>query len=216
MDLYLIPGLGADRRLFGGLQLTGHRVHYLEWPVMQAGSTLQDYACALAAEVDATVPHALVGVSMGGMVAAELARSTRPKRTIIISSWKGPQEMPPPIRLLRGTHPERLLTPAFVRTSLALMRWQMGVETEADRALFDAFLAATPLDQLRVQIAAVMEWEGPPAPVEGLVHIHGSADRLMPIWFVKDVIRVEGGGHFMVCDRAGEVARLVLQALPTG
>lgn len=213
MDLYLIPGLGADHRLFDQLQLPGHQVHYLEWPVMPEGSGLRDYAEALAAQVDVTVPHALIGVSMGGMVAEELAQLTKPERTIIISSWKGPQEMPPPIRLLRGTHPERLLTPTFVRTSLPLMRWQMGVETEHDRALFDSFLAATPLEQLRVQIAAVMEWEGPPAPVPGLVHIHGSADRLMPIWFVKDVLRVEGGGHFMVSDRAADVARLVLHAL---
>jgi pimeloyl-ACP methyl ester carboxylesterase len=216
MDVYLIPGLGADRRLFGGLHLPGHHIHYLEWPVMPAGSTLRDYAQALAQQVDAAEPHALVGVSMGGMVAEELAQLTKPKRTVLISSWKGPHEMPPPLRILRGTHPERLLTPTFVRTSLPLMRWQMGAETEADKALFDAFLAATPLEQLRVQIAAVMDWEGPPAPVEGLVHIHGSADRLMPIWFVKDALRVEGGGHFMVSDRAEEVARLVQEALATG
>lgn len=213
MDLYLIPGLSADHRLFGKLDLRGHRVHYLEWPRMHEGSDLRAYAEALARQVDTSVPHALVGVSMGGMVAQEMAAITRPVRTIIISSWKGPHEMPPPLRLLRGTHPERLLTPAFVRTSLPLMRWQMGAETEADKDLLDAFLAGTPLQQIRVQIAAVMEWEGPARPVEGLVHIHGSADRLMPIWFVKDVIRVEGGGHFMVSDRAEEVARLVLQAL---
>ncbi|MEZ4755656.1 MAG: alpha/beta hydrolase [Flavobacteriales bacterium] len=213
MDLYLIPGLGADHRLFGKLDLPGHRVHYLEWPMMHEGSDLRDFAEALARRVDTSVPHALVGVSMGGMVAQEMAAITRPWRTIIISSWKGPHEMPPPIRLLRGTHPERLLTPAFLRTSMPLMRWQMGAETDADRALFDAFLAATSVEQLRVQIAAVMRWEGPAAPVEGLVHIHGGADRLMPIWFVKDVMRVEGGGHFMVSDRAEDVARLVLQAL---
>jgi pimeloyl-ACP methyl ester carboxylesterase len=221
MDLYLIPGLGADHRLFGKLQLPGHRVHYLEWPVMPEGSSLRDYAGTLAEQVDTIGPHALIGVSMGGMVVQEMAALTRPERTVIISSWKGPQEMPPPIRVLRGTHAERMLTPVFMKSTLPLMRWQMGLETNADKVLFDAFIAATPLEQLRVQVAAVLAWEGPPEPLEGLVHIHGTADRLMPIWHIQRPLRVGGGGHFMVHNRAEEVGRMVrgvleAQATPTG
>jgi pimeloyl-ACP methyl ester carboxylesterase len=213
MDLYLLPGLGADHRLFRRLDLAPHRTQALDWPVMPEGSSLADFARVLADQVDRTRPHALVGVSMGGMVVQEMAAHTLPERTVIISSWKGPQEMPPPIRVLRGTHAERLMTPAFVKRTLPLMRWQMGVETDADKALFDAFIAATPLEQVRVQIAAVLGWEGPAKPVEGLVHIHGSADRLMPIWHIRHPVRVAGGGHFMVHDRPVEVGRLVLKAL---
>lgn len=213
MDLYLVPGLGADHRLFQRLDLAPHNAHALDWPMMPEGSTLSDFALALADRVDKDHPHAFVGVSMGGMVAQELAANTRPQQVIIISSWKGPQEMPPPIRVLRGTHAERLLTPAFMKRTLPVMRWQMGVETEADRALFDAFIAATPLEQVRVQVAAVLGWEGPARPVEGLVHIHGSADRLMPIWHIQRPIRVAGGGHFMVHNRAEELSQLVLKAL---
>jgi pimeloyl-ACP methyl ester carboxylesterase len=213
MDVYLVPGLGADHRLFQRLDLAPHPVQALGWPVMPEGSSLADFARALADQVDRTRPHALVGVSMGGMVVQEMAALTRPERTVIISSWKGPQEMPPPIRVLLGTHAERLLTPVFMKNTLPLMRWQMGVETDADKALFDSFIATTPLDQLRVQIAAVLGWEGPSKPVEGLVHIHGSADRLMPIWHIQRPLRVAGGGHFMVHNRAAEVGRLVLGAL---
>jgi pimeloyl-ACP methyl ester carboxylesterase len=213
MDLYLIPGLGADHRLFGRLALPGHQVHHLDWPDLPEGSTLRDYAEVLAERVVVADPHALIGVSMGGMVAQEMAALTQPVRTIIISSWKGPREMPPPIRLLRGTHPERLLTAAFLRSSLPLMRWQMGADEPDDRTLFDAFMAGASIVQLRSQIAAVMGWDGPVAPVEGLVHIHGTADRLMPIRYVRDARRVKGGGHFMVYDRADDVAREVLAAL---
>ena len=213
MDLYLLPGLGADGRLFSKLELPGHEKHALDWPMMPEGSTLRDYAEVLARRVDVSEPHALVGVSMGGMVAQEMAAITHPLRTIIISSWKGPHEMPMHLRLLRGTHAEKLLTPAFMKRVMPVVRYQMGLETPEDIALFDAFTAAMPLAQLRIQIAAVLGWEGPVQPVQGLVHIHGNHDRLMPISPIKGAEVIRGGGHFMVFNRAIEVGSAVYKAL---
>ena len=215
MDLYLLPGLGADGRLFSRLELPGHEKHALEWPQMPEGSTLRAYAEVLARRVDAMKPHALIGVSMGGMVAQELAAITHPMKTIIISSWKGPHEMPMHLRLLRGTHAEKLLTPALMKRVLPAVRYQMGLETPEDIALFDAFTAAMPLAQLRIQIAAVLGWEGPDQPVMGLVHIHGDQDRLMPWGAIKGAEVIQGGGHFMVFNRAAEVASAILAGLPS-
>ena len=213
MNVYLIPGLGADRRLFNNLELAGHQVEYLDWPEMPEDSTLADYAKALSIKVDPVLPHALVGVSMGGMVAEELALMTKPVTTVLISSWKGPQEMPPVVRALRGTHAERILTPVVLRRMLPLVRWQMGLSSDADIALFDGFIADTALHQLKVQIAAVLDWEGVPRPAEGLVHIHGDNDRLMPLEHIASPSVVPDGGHFMVFNKGGTVSRMVLDAL---
>lgn len=213
MDLYLIPGLGADHRLFGKLDLSGHTVHYLDWPTMPAGSTMTEYAKALAAQVDTTRPHVLIGVSMGGMVAQELAALTKPVKVIIISSWKGPQEMPRQIRLLRGTHPERILTPMILKQTLPIARWQMGIESPEDIALFDQLITVHNIDQLKGQINACVTWTGPGEPVEHVVHIHGDHDRLMPIANVKDARIVTGGSHFMVFNKAKEVGELLRSEL---
>ncbi|HRD54171.1 MAG TPA: alpha/beta hydrolase [Flavobacteriales bacterium] len=213
MHLYLLPGLGADGRLYDRIDFGAHATHRIDWPAMHEGSSLRDYAEVLARRVDTSQPHALIGVSMGGMVAQEMAAITQPVRTIIISSWKGPHEMPMPIKLLRGTHAEKLLTPAFIKHGLPIMRWQMGLETAEDAALFDAFIAATPLEQVRVQIAAVLGWERPAQPAARLVHIHADQDRLMPISPIKDAIVVKGGGHFMVFNRADEVGLAIRIAL---
>ncbi|MBL7964197.1 MAG: alpha/beta hydrolase [Flavobacteriales bacterium] len=211
--LYGLPGLGADHRLFSRLDLSGFTPTFLDWPVMPKGSALRDYALALSTSIDATVPHALVGVSMGGMVAQELAGITHPEKVIIISSWKGPQEMPPTLKLMRGTHPERLLSKAFMKRTLPFVRWQMGLEGPASMALFDELLHVHTLEQLKVQINACLTWDGPPEPVPHLTHIHGDNDLLMPLAHIDRPVVVKGGGHFMVFDRATEVQTHLIRAL---
>lgn len=213
MDVFLIPGLGADHRLFARLELPGHRVVAFDWPEMPKGSTLSDFAAVLAAQVDKDRPHALVGVSMGGMVAQEMAALTAPRRVVIISSWKGPHEMPRPIKVLRGTHPERVLTRAFIQRTRPFLHWQMGTTTPEATQLFDTLLLVHTPEQLRVQVDAALNWNGPSEPVKGLVHIHGDADHLMPLASIKGAQVVKGGGHFMVFTHAGAVAPLVQRAL---
>ena len=213
MDVYLIPGLGADHRLFERLQLAEHRIVFLDWPEMPAGTSIGGYAAVLAARVDATRKHALVGVSMGGMVAQEMAALTAPARVVILSSWKGPQEMPHAVKLLRATHPERMLTSAVVQRARSFLRWQLGASTPASAALLDQYLDGHDLARLKVQIAAVLDWQGPARPVEGLVHIHGDSDHLMPLAPIRGPLVVRGGGHFMVHTMPDAVGRLLQEAL---
>jgi pimeloyl-ACP methyl ester carboxylesterase len=213
MHIHLIPGLGADHRIFCKLDTAGHTVQHLDWPVMPRGSTITDFARTFIDRVDQSVPHALVGMSMGGMVAQELALFTQPQRVVIISSWKGPHEMPPPLRLLRGRHPERVLTKAFLDRVMPMVRWQMGVEDPESVALLDALVRVHGIDQLKVQIHAALNWKGPRRPPARLVHIHGNKDLLMPLAFIKDAQVVEGGSHFMVHDSAAEVSALLHKAL---
>jgi len=209
MDIHLIPGLGADHRIFDELLLDvpGRQAH--DWPVMAPGSSLRHFAEALAERIDTSRPHVLIGMSMGGMVVQEMAAITKPEHVIIISTWKGPQEMPPPIRLLRGKHPERLLNRRFLQHSMPLIRWQMGVEDPEGAALFDRFLAVHTIEQLKVQVNACLEWEGPAFPIPDLVHLHGDRDRLMPIETIVGAHAVRGGTHFMVYNKGPLLSGLV-------
>ena len=180
---------------------------------MPTGSTLKDYAQELSEKTNASVPHAIIGVSMGGMVAQELAAITKPERVIIVSSWKGPHEMPMHLRMMRGTHPERMLAPAFMKHALSIVRWQMGVEQPDEIALFDELIKAHPIDQLKVQMNACLNWPGPEAPVHDLVHIHGDRDRLMPIGSITGAEVITGGAHFMIYSKAAEVSAAIERAL---
>ncbi len=209
MHLYLIPGVAADRRIFEKLDLPGHEPTVLELPQMVEGSTIRDYAKNLAAGIAKEEPHVVIGMSMGGMIAQELAAITGPVLVIIISSWKGPKEMPVSLKAMRGTHPERVVSKKVIDRILPLLYWQMGAENDEDRALVASFVHTMPVDQIKAQLHASLNWNGPPAPIKDLVHIHGDSDHLMPIGDIHGAEPVKEGGHIMAFNKASEVSDLI-------
>jgi len=214
MDIHLIPGLGADHRIFDKLLVDVPNRYAHDWPIMAAGSSLRHFAETIAERIDAKRPHVLIGMSMGGMVVQEMAAITKPARVVIISSWKGPHEMPLPIRSLRGTHPERILTKEVLKRLMPMIRWQMGASGKEEWALLNAFMGAHSIEQLKAQVSAVMDWKGLPMPIEGLLHIHGDQDRLMPLISIQGAEVVPGGTHLMVYSKAREVEAILLERLP--
>ncbi len=214
MLIYLIPGVAADQRLFEKLHLPGYELRNVLLPHSQKGATMKDYADAMESSIDKECEHALVGVSMGGMLAQELAPRTHPRKVIIISSWKGPDEMPMALKALRGTHPERIVTRKFIERILPMLYWQMGAENDEDRRLIDDFLHAMPVEQIKHQLHASLNWSGPAMKFEPLVHLHGDNDHLMPISDIKGAVPVKGGGHIMVFNRARELSSLLKEHLP--
>lgn len=214
MDIHLIPGLGADHRIFDRLLVDAPYRYAHDWPIMPEGSSLVDFAKKLALKVDGSRPHILIGMSMGGMVVQEMAAMTKPSGVAIISSWKGPDEMPVHIRTLRGTHPERVLTKAMLQRLLPVIRWQMGVEGTDAAELLESFALTSNLDRLKIQVAAVLDWQGANHPLPDLVHIHGDHDRLMPLGSITGAHVVKGGSHFMVYQKAAEVERILRDTMP--
>jgi pimeloyl-ACP methyl ester carboxylesterase len=91
---YLIPGLGADERVFQFLRLQGD-VHILRWlPPEGSDEALPHYAARLASAVPVAQACWLVGVSFGGVLALEIAQLRPLARVVLVSSFVGPSELP--------------------------------------------------------------------------------------------------------------------------
>ena len=86
---YLIPGLGADERVFQFLGLPGI-THVLKWLAPQTPTEpLPHYAARLAEAVPPGQACWLVGVSFGGVLALEVARLRPLARVVLVSSFAG-------------------------------------------------------------------------------------------------------------------------------
>ena len=208
--LYFIPGTGADRRLFSRLDLSAFPSHsFLEWiPPLHYHETLAEYAKRLSAGIDTSKPFALVGVSLGGMVAVELAKILPAEKTVLISSVKTADELPWYFAAPRRLGLNHLLKSKSFKGLRALIRPFFGCETEQDAKLFDVLLQDASAEFLDWSIEAILHWTNREIPT-GLVHIHGTHDLIFPARFLHQYIPIHGGKHFMIASKAKELSRLL-------
>lgn len=210
MRVYLLPGVGCDGRLFQRLQLQGHETIALSWPEFTPNDSLARIAERMLPQVRTDMPHVLLGVSMGGMVAQELALITRPEKVILISSWTGPTEWPPFVRVSAVLGLNRTIREWSMRAVWPLKRLVDPRERSIDELLF-SMAKDQSARQLRLGTGAIMRWQG--SRWDGpLVRIHGNKDLVTPLRFPVDHL-IEGGQHVLVLTRANEVSRILMHEL---
>src|SRR6056297_686438 len=104
IHVYFMPGMAANSSIFEYIKLPEDRfkMHFLEWIIPKKDESLKNYALRM----NKYVKHknaVLIGVSFGGIIVQEMAKSLKPKRLIIISSVKCRDELPKRMRYAAKT-----------------------------------------------------------------------------------------------------------------
>ncbi|HZH36743.1 MAG TPA: alpha/beta hydrolase [Flavisolibacter sp.] len=213
MNLYFISGLGADRRAFEKLKLPPRFTpHYIDWIKPEKGETLNSYAKRLAALIDTTQPFALIGLSMGGMIASAMTQFLQPRKTVLISSVGCREEFPPLFKLARLTQLHRLIPVPLLRRPNVMAYWLFGAKSKNERRIMHHIISGADAHFIKWSIGAILSWNNNIRP-HGLYHIHGDKDKILPLCYTKPDVVVKNGSHFMVWTKAGEVSRLLADAL---
>lgn len=214
MNVYFISGLGADRRAFERIQLPPeYAVHHLDWITPLKAESLNDYAMRLSKGIDTSKPFALVGLSMGGMIASVLSQKLKPQKTILISSIGCNKEFPPLLRFALKTQAHKII-PRFVfrLPNLFFIQRLMGTKAGGQKALLRYFISQTNAQFIRWAIDAIINWQHCERP-DNIYHIHGSYDKMFPLRYTKPDSVVKNGSHFMVWMKADEVSKALTKAL---
>jgi pimeloyl-ACP methyl ester carboxylesterase len=210
---YFLSGLGADRRVFDKLKLDPKiPVVHFEWIKPFRKETLHDYAKRLIVQIDTTKPFQLVGLSFGGIIAAELADIANPRRVVIISSTATGI---PVSSFYQGLLKVLLASPLAVpvlKSPNFLVNKYFGADTSELKALLKNILHDTNGRFLKWALVRMSRWSRP-EKVPGLYHIHGTADRLIPIQLVKPDVYIERGGHLMVYAQHEEISEILNKQL---
>src|SRR5688572_22332577 len=91
--IFLLSGLGADKRVFDFLDLSEYSVHHVTWNKPLVGESMASYAERLLPQISENRPI-LIGVSFGGMIALEIAKLISVEKVILISSAKSSDAIP--------------------------------------------------------------------------------------------------------------------------
>ncbi len=205
--IYLFSGLGADRRAFAALDLSGFETYYIDWIAPLANETIAGYARRIATQITSPSPI-LVGLSFGGMMALEVARHVVTEKVILISSAKGKREIPHYYRWMAHIGLHRLMPSAQITKANRLLYWLFGTENTNERKLLAAILNDTDPVFFKWAIRHIGLWDNQHVPPNTL-HIHGTNDRVLPYRFVKADHVIQGGGHMMVVNHAKIISEII-------
>lgn len=206
---YLIPGLGADERVFQRLQPLLHGPsQVLPWlPPESDDEPLPHYAARMAEAIPADATGWLVGVSFGGVVALEMQRLRPGLRVVLISSLPNAGGLPLLLRLVRASGLHRLVPPQWLKLFPRAGQLYFGVRNGAEYRLFRQILDDMEPHYTRWAISSLLHWNS--AGVVPAVQLLGTHDRVFPPGSRSVDYRISGGGHFMILSHAAEIARIL-------
>lgn len=221
MHLFLLPGLGNDRRLFANLErllathVPGAAVMHVAYPQPLPHEPIADYAARLVHQLPQTRPMVFVGMSMGGILAQELALHVKPDALVLISTIKSRAELAWYWRLADNVGITQLPTGGFIKRMLYIHAPMGDGMTDEDAYLFNNMLSLWPNAHVQWGFRRVFGWQGLSRPLNDvpITHIQGTDDRVFPHQYIRDSILIKNGRHFMTVTRAPEIADRLARAL---
>ena len=212
--LVLLPGLGADARLFDAQRERFANIEVPPWLPNRDGETLADYAARMARTVDSSQPFYLGGVSFGGMVAQEMARHLPAAGVFMIATCRSGRCIAPHLRYFAQFSrilPRRTFEVGQCLSSLFVKKF--GDLSEDQRHDFESMLDGVCPDFVRWGIIAITAWPGDVPLSMPVHHIHGADDQLIPVKNVQPDEIVPGGGHLINVTHADAVNRFIANRL---
>ena len=201
MAIYILPGMGAAASMYGApfRRLAG--VQYLDWPPYREERTIHDIALRIAGEHRIGASDTVGGSSLGGIVAAEIARIVALEKIILIGSTLVPGSISPILKKLSALSENAPvgLMQMFAGATCALYENQLLQMFRSSSSLF-----------MKAMSQAVFAWDGNPNPSCPVAQIHGAQDRVIYPPETRAVI-LPDGGHLIALTHAREVAAFVAE-----
>lgn len=198
MTIYQIPGLGFDHRIFQHLELG--MMKSLDWIDPVKGESLATYAERLAKGIDKQEDNVIIGHSLGGIVAQEIAMIKPIRKILLVSSIRSRAELPRKFRIIRPLGLHKLFTKG--PTLRTVKYWGKGqdYETPEEQALFKSMVGKYSNTYLQWALKELSGWQGVDLPPDTSVcQINGDRDKTFPISRIKQADHIiPNAGHFMV------------------
>jgi pimeloyl-ACP methyl ester carboxylesterase len=216
--LLLFPGLGADARVFAPQLGIPARLEVVEWPEpLSESEMLSDYAARIARGIGSRPDLYVGGVSLGAMVALEVARPLAACGVFLIGGCWSHRQIAPLFKAVLALG--GLMPPAIVRASLAATPLALKIfeHLDADQiALMTRVLRDHSPRQIRWSCRALLRWECCALPPDVPVYaIHGEKDEVVPLRNIRADHVVPEGHHLINLSHPNEVNAFIATHIGT-
>jgi len=210
--IFLIPGLGADTRVYNNIELNDHEVTCVDWIEPHKTDTLATYAQKLTRQYHITPGSVVIGNSLGGMIAIEIAKAIPLSKVILISSITTIDQAPWYFSFLRTLPLYKIISGKAFTSMGFLIKPLFGRMNDADTWLFNDMLKNSSPVFLKWAMNAALAWNNKTVPADVYI-ITGDKDLIFSYKRVKDAIIIKGGTHIMVFDKAKEINKILKKIL---
>jgi pimeloyl-ACP methyl ester carboxylesterase len=203
--LILLPGLGADARMFEAQRQRFPNLEVPDWLTPRKRETLESYGQRFAENLAYNDHCFLGGTSFGGMLAAEMSKHVPPRKLLLIDSALSLSEVTPLLRTVSRMArwmPRSAFRLRVLPTRLA-SRW-FGLQSETQRKLFLEMASAVSPEFVRWGCTALANWSGLDAQIP-VARLQGAEDRIIPPLNDGSQTLIPGAGHVPTMSHPHEV-----------
>jgi pimeloyl-ACP methyl ester carboxylesterase len=196
-----MPGLAASSLIFERIRLPESlfEIHLLDWELPIGDESLPTYAERMSKKITAPNP-VLIGVSFGGILVQEMAAYLNPLKVIIISSVKSNVEFPRRMKIAKTTKAYKLIPTSIFSNIEKLSAFSFGKSIGQRLKLYERYLSVRDVHYLDWAIERVLLWDRTRVD-PNVIHIHGDADEVFPLHYIKNCIVVKGGTHVLILSK---------------
>lgn len=216
--LYCVPGLGTDERIFSKLfpLLPDYEKVVLNYiKPLNYKESLADYAQRLGTQIPhhkGEEPLILVGFSLGGPIAVEIAKQYKNVVVILLATYKQNKETPIVFKMARMLPLYRLIPTWYTHQFIPRMASLVGSITAENIAVLTAMFRSKSALHYSWGREAIVNWKNEDIPAV-CWHLNGDKDHIFNSALPHVNNRIKGGTHIMPLERAEEIAAWMLPIL---
>lgn len=212
MHVYALHGLGLDGRIFDHLDLGQchlQPIHHLDPTTDEPWDSYVDRHVALIKQSHtASEPFLLLGHSLGGILAQEIAQRLAPAGLILVSTICQQAELPPTLAVLRKIPAHKFWRRDLVKRSYIVWGERDGYNTPTERSQFYEMTDSHSDYYYSWAVQRIINWPGDIPSKCPRLRLHGDADYVFPLKYVRDttIEVIPGGSHIMVKSQADVIS----------
>lgn len=214
MRVFLITGFALDKRAFSLMRLPGDAYQTVDLIPTIRRESLRAYALRMAAGMGIRSGDIIGGVSLGGMLALEIAKSFDVRGVILIASATHPRYIRRRFRMwapLAAWIPEALIRRVFTLLPV-ILAWQRMLNPEGQALLAD-IMGRFPPAMLKSLPMMMMRWPGCEPP-SAFRQIHSDGDWLIrPNGNSATLTLLPGKNHLITVSHPEAVREMVMRSV---